>query len=95
MADKLNLTKEFFRYIASRIFLHNPPGEDNAFRPTADAPKELHQHEEHLLHAEPKVNPWFCTVFLLVTIAIMAVTAEMVCTTSLLSSKIIHSYFYL
>ena len=61
------------------MFLHNPPGEGNAFRPTKDAPEELKHEEQHLREKEPKVNPWFCTVFLLAIIAITAVTAEMVC----------------
>lgn len=65
-------------YVASRVFLHNPPGEGNAFRPRPDAPKEIHHEEEHLEKKEPKVNSSFCAVFLIVTIAIMAITAEMV-----------------
>jgi Ca2+:H+ antiporter len=67
-----------FRYVASRIFLHNPPGEGNAFRTAPNAPKEIHDHENHLATAEPEVNPWFCVVFLVITIAVMATTAEWV-----------------
>lgn len=66
------------RYVASRIFLHNPPGEGNAFRPTPNAPEEIHKHEIHLAQADPEVNPWFCVTFLVVTIAVMAATAEWV-----------------
>ncbi|EJD00396.1 uncharacterized protein FOMMEDRAFT_91401 [Fomitiporia mediterranea MF3/22] len=64
-------------YCASRIFLHNPPGDHNAFLPTDSAPKELHRHERHLLRTEPEVNPWFCALFLIATIVIMAITAVM------------------
>ncbi|KAL5522048.1 hypothetical protein ACEPAF_1904 [Sanghuangporus sanghuang] len=64
-------------YVASRVFLHNPPGEGNAFRPPAGAPKEVHNEEHHLEQKEPEVNSWFCAIFLIATIAVMAVTAEM------------------
>ncbi|KAI5122407.1 hypothetical protein M0805_002957 [Coniferiporia weirii] len=63
-------------YLASRIFLHNPPGKGNAFT-SPNAPPELRHREEHLRQEDPEVNPWFCIVFLVVTIAIMAITAEM------------------
>ncbi|KAH8109088.1 hypothetical protein DFH11DRAFT_1515975 [Phellopilus nigrolimitatus] len=64
-------------YIASRIFLHNPPGDGNAFRPMSSAPTEVHREEEHLAQEEPKVKVWFCVLMLLATIAVMATTAEM------------------
>ncbi|TDL20377.1 hypothetical protein BD410DRAFT_790844 [Rickenella mellea] len=63
-------------YIASRIFLHNPPGDDNAFRPAPDAPEEIRLHEEHLATADPELDPFFCVAMLIVTIGIMAATAE-------------------
>ena len=67
-----------YSYVASRIFLHNPPGEGNAFRPSADAPRALHEKEEEMRTADAKLNQWYCIVFLVVTIAIMAATAEIV-----------------
>ncbi|KAI5122341.1 hypothetical protein M0805_002508 [Coniferiporia weirii] len=65
-------------YLASRIFLHNPPEPDasNGFAGPI-IPPEVRGREEHLSQQEPEVNPWFCIVFLVVTIAIMAITAEM------------------
>ena len=60
--------------------MHNPPGEGNALMPGPNAPEEIHKEEHHLAHGDPEVSSWFCIVFLIVTIAIMAVTAEMVCT---------------
>ncbi|KAJ3782655.1 hypothetical protein GGU10DRAFT_275156 [Lentinula aff. detonsa] len=63
-------------YTYSRIFLYNPPGEGNAFRPLPDAPSALLEEERALLHEEPEVNQWVCIVFLLTTIAIIAPTAE-------------------
>lgn len=65
-------------YVASRIFLHNPPGEGNALSVRPDAPA-AHKEEEELLREEnPEVNVWVCMVLLLVTIALMAATAEFV-----------------
>ena len=67
-------------YVASRIFLHNPPGEGNAGTVAPNAPLEHKLEEAHLKQAEPEINPWVCIVLLLVTIALMAVTAEFVST---------------
>lgn len=52
-----------YRYICSRIFLHAPPGEDNALQVHPGVPEEIKKREWHLAHAEPKVNPWVCTFF--------------------------------
>jgi Ca2+:H+ antiporter len=69
-----------FRYICSRIFLHNPPGEDNALSLArhVDAPEELRERERHYETGDPEVKVWACLLMLAVTIAIMAATAEWV-----------------
>ncbi|KAI0739628.1 hypothetical protein C8Q80DRAFT_1199834 [Daedaleopsis nitida] len=66
----------FVIYVASRIYLHNPPGEDNALTVPPDAPDAIKHEEHHLLQEEPKTNSWFCMIVLIVTVAIMGVTAE-------------------
>jgi Ca2+:H+ antiporter len=66
------------RYVCSRIFLYNPPGHGNALSMSPDAPEELHRIEAELAEEDPKVNPWVCLALLIVTVAIMAVTAEFV-----------------
>ncbi|KAE9395770.1 hypothetical protein BT96DRAFT_1021779 [Gymnopus androsaceus JB14] len=63
-------------YAFSRVFLYNPPGENNALRPLPDAPIELIEEERKLLEEEPEVNQWVCIAFLFATIAVMAPTAE-------------------
>ncbi|CAL1702750.1 unnamed protein product [Somion occarium] len=63
-------------YIASRFFLANPPGEDNALKVAPNAPLELKQEEHHLTQIEPEIGPWACILMLAVTVAIMAATAE-------------------
>jgi len=63
-------------YIGSRIFLADPPGQDNALTIGPNAPKALVAHEEELQHVDPETNPWACIVLLLITVAIMAATAE-------------------
>ena len=70
-------------YVASRIFIHNPPGEDNALTLKHDAPKELQERERKNREEEPEINPWFCILMLGATIAIMATTAEFVSATPL------------
>ncbi|KAF9452155.1 hypothetical protein P691DRAFT_661586 [Macrolepiota fuliginosa MF-IS2] len=63
-------------YICSRIYVHDPPGEDNALRPAHDAPVAIKEHEEKLANEEPEVNQWVCIVVIIVAVALMAVTAE-------------------
>ena len=65
-------------YVCSRFYLHDPPGQDNAFRLPASAPQEAIERERELANAEPEVNPVGCVVLLAVTVAIMAVMAEFV-----------------
>ena len=65
-------------YVCSRFYLHDPPGQDNAFRLPAGAPQEAIERERELANAEPEVNPVGCVVLLAVTVAIMAVMAEFV-----------------
>jgi Ca2+:H+ antiporter len=67
------------RYIGSRFYLHNPPGDNNAFQLGPDAPREVVQKELELEETVPEVNPWACVLLLVVSVTIMAVTAEFVC----------------
>ena len=67
-----------FSYVASRIYLHDPPGDGDDEKKGPDLPKALLERERQLKEGVPEVNPWFCIMFLMVTIAVMAVTAEMV-----------------
>ncbi|KAE9395773.1 hypothetical protein BT96DRAFT_825692 [Gymnopus androsaceus JB14] len=69
-------------YAYSRVFLYDPPGENNAFRALPDAPTALLEEERKLLHEEPEVNQWVCIAFLLATIGLMAPSAEWVCSLS-------------
>lgn len=64
-------------YICSRIFLHNPPGEDNALELHPSAPNALKEMERHLAEEEAKANSWVCLGAIMVTIALMAFTAEL------------------
>ena len=47
----------------------------------------MHKEELYLQHGDPDVNVYFCIFFLLVTITIMSVTAEMVI-------EILHPYHF-
>ncbi|KAH9053055.1 hypothetical protein EDB87DRAFT_310553 [Lactarius vividus] len=63
-------------YVGSRWYLHDPPGAYNAITPRPDIPEEVLRREKELEEAEPEVNPWACLILLVVTVALMGVTAE-------------------
>jgi Ca2+:H+ antiporter len=65
-------------YVGSRFYLHDPPGANNAFSPHPDVPLEVLRREQELKEAKPEVNPWACLILLVVTVALMAVTAVFV-----------------
>jgi Ca2+:H+ antiporter len=67
-------------YICSRIFLHDPPGEDNALglAKHQDAPEEFKLREKLLEEGDPEVDVLPCIIMLIMTVAIMATTAEWV-----------------
>lgn len=65
-------------YVASRWYLYDPPGEDNALRLDENAPKALHEEEEKWRNHQPDVGPGFCLIMLCVAVALVAVTAEWV-----------------
>lgn len=72
----LSNTHHDLSYICSRIFLHDPPGEDNALALHPSAPAALREEERKLAEAEPEINSWVCLGAIIITIAFMAVTAE-------------------
>ncbi|KAG8738354.1 hypothetical protein FRC10_006961 [Ceratobasidium sp. 414] len=63
-------------YIGSRIYLHNPPGDDNALELHPSAPEAEKRQEHELQHEDPEINPWFGFTLLAITVALIAVTAE-------------------
>ena len=65
-------------YVGSRFYLHDPPGSNNAFSPQPDVPPEVLRRERELEEAAPEVNPWACVLLLVITVALMGVTAEFV-----------------
>lgn len=67
-----------YSYIGSRIYLHNPPGQGNALTLPADAPNRLKQLEKETEEEQPKMNQWTCLLLFLITIPLLAVTAEWV-----------------
>ncbi|KAG9090298.1 hypothetical protein FS749_000660 [Ceratobasidium sp. UAMH 11750] len=63
-------------YVGSRIYLHNPPGDDNALTLDPHAPEAEKRQEHELQHEEPEINPWFGFTLLAITVALIAITAE-------------------
>lgn len=63
-------------YICSRFYIHDPPGEGNAFLPHAELPAAIREHEEKLEHEEPEVNQWVNIVVIVTSVGLMAVTAQ-------------------
>ncbi|KEP48334.1 calcium/proton exchanger [Rhizoctonia solani 123E] len=63
-------------YLGSRIYLHNPPGENNALDLHPNAPEVEKRKEAEIEQEQPDIGPWFGIVLLAVTVALIAVTAE-------------------
>ncbi|KAJ7667688.1 hypothetical protein DFH06DRAFT_1039626 [Mycena polygramma] len=64
-------------YICSRIFLHNPPGAGNSeLAQHKLAPEALKERALEIDSEDPEVSQWVCIGMLIVTIGIMAATAE-------------------
>ncbi|KAF9534980.1 hypothetical protein CPB83DRAFT_755170 [Crepidotus variabilis] len=65
-------------YICSRIYLHNPPGDDNALELhlAPNAPEAFRHEAEKLKREDPEVNQWVCIIMLAICLALMATTAE-------------------
>ncbi|KAJ7162544.1 hypothetical protein C8R43DRAFT_990566 [Mycena crocata] len=64
-------------YVTSRIYLHNPPGEGNSeLAQHKLAPEAVKDRAMAIDNHEPEVSQWICIGMLVVTIGIMAATAE-------------------
>ncbi|KAH7099620.1 hypothetical protein BKA62DRAFT_709542 [Auriculariales sp. MPI-PUGE-AT-0066] len=63
-------------YVASRIYLHNPPGEGNALQMNANASEAIREKAKKKEMRDPKVGPWFGFISILITVALMTITAE-------------------
>ncbi|KAF9534976.1 hypothetical protein CPB83DRAFT_803369 [Crepidotus variabilis] len=64
-------------YICSRIYLHNPPGDELLLLYAApNAPAALKQEAEKYKEKDPELNQWVCIIMLLVSLGLMATTAE-------------------
>lgn len=66
------------RYVGSRIYLHNPPGEGNALTVAPNAPHALKTKERESEEEEPQMNQWSCLLAFLIAIPLLAITAEWV-----------------
>ncbi|KAB5589802.1 Calcium/proton exchanger [Ceratobasidium theobromae] len=63
-------------YIGSRIYLHNPPGEGNSLTHHPSTPEAEKRKEAEIAQEDPLIGPWFGITLLIVTVALIAVTAE-------------------
>ncbi|KAG8991247.1 hypothetical protein FRB90_001423 [Tulasnella sp. 427] len=63
-------------YVCSRIYLHNPPGDGNALTLPPNATHAEKNVEKEREEEEPDVNPWAGLFMIVVTVGIMAATAE-------------------
>jgi len=63
-------------YVCSRIYLHNPPGENDDLCAHPNAPASFKADVDKLREEEPVVNPFFCIVVLTITVVLLGVTSE-------------------
>ncbi|KAJ7591406.1 hypothetical protein C8J56DRAFT_783107 [Mycena floridula] len=64
-------------YVCSRFFIHNPIGHEHGLHERNDAPEELRKHIAHMAQEEPKMNIWVCILAMVVGVALLAVSAEL------------------
>lgn len=72
------LTELAHSYVCSRIYLHDPPGQDDDSMPQPEISALALRREQRLAEEKPVVNPWACLIMLVITVALMGVTAEFV-----------------
>jgi len=79
-------------YVCSRVYLHNPPGEDDplSLAEAPNAPEALKEEAEHLLTHDPEVNQYICIVALLIVLGLMATTAEWLVVSTKAVRKVLH-----
>ena len=65
-------------YVCSRIYLHVPPGQDDESMPQPVISPEAQRRAQKMANETAKVNPWACIIALVITVALMGVTAEFV-----------------
>ncbi|GLB33483.1 putative Ca(2) cation antiporter (CaCA) (TC 2.A.19) family protein [Lyophyllum shimeji] len=63
-------------YVGSRFYLHKPPGDSDSLHEHPDAPASFKADVAKLEEEEPALNPWFCVVVLIITVALLGVTSE-------------------
>lgn len=63
-------------YVCSRFFIHNPGGKQHGLHEREDAPEELKQVVAKMAEEEPEMNIWVCVFTLVITVGLLAVTAE-------------------
>ncbi|KAG6833848.1 hypothetical protein H0H87_011782 [Tephrocybe sp. NHM501043] len=68
----------FKAYIGSRIYLHNPPGDNDNLHEHPNAPASFKADIANMEEEEPAVNPWVCILVLLVTVVLLGFTSEFV-----------------
>jgi hypothetical protein len=66
------------RYVCSRWFIHNPVGHEHGLHEHKDAPVELKKLVAKMAEEEPEMNIGVCIFTLVVTVGLLAVTAEFV-----------------
>jgi len=79
-------------YICSRIYLHNPPGEEDPLNlaEAPNAPEALKEEVAHMLTQDPEVNQYVCIVALLVVFGLMATTGEWLVHSAGAVRKVLH-----
>jgi Ca2+:H+ antiporter len=63
-------------YVCSRIYLHDPPGEDDDLASAPMAPEAFKDHVARLKEEDPEVNQFVAIVVIAVAIGLLAATAE-------------------
>lgn len=66
------------RYVCSRIYLHDPPGEDDDLASAPLAPDAFKDHAARFKEEDPEVNQFVAMAAIAIAIGLLAATAEWV-----------------
>lgn len=78
LASKALLKDLLHRYLCSRFYVHDPPGDRDSLYEHEDAPESFKAAVQEMEKEDPEVNPWACVILLAIVAVLIGLTTELV-----------------